>query len=80
MPRPSSGLAGHGPGTVVDKWIAWESAKPGHWIEAEFEARRIAGGAIDDPGILKEIARSIHWRDHGTSYIVDELIGGPFDD
>lgn len=82
MPRPSSGEARAKEywGGLTDKDLLWLTARPSHGSQAYMEAQFLANGISDDPGFFKEVAKNLLWRRYGTSYIVDELIGGPWDD
>ena len=80
MPRPSSGDAPALSGLWInDKRVAWLVSTPAEFHQAYYEARQLLGGEFDND-ITREIAMNIHWLSHGTSYIVDELIGGPWGD
>ena len=63
---------------MTDKDVLWATAEPRHFNAAFFEAQTL--GLTTDSGVLEAIAKNIHWHRFGTSYIVDELIGGPWDD
>lgn len=78
--RPSSGETETEWGTDMD--IKFMAATPGQWISAMAEAQLKCshlGFPDASADTLKAVAAWMHWQKHGTSYIVDELIGGPWD-
>ncbi len=85
MPRPSSGVAtaawgSHPLGAMSDRKLNVLLLPPSKVFECQQEAVRLLP---EESRVMDEMVRiateGIAWRKYGTSYIVDELIGGPWD-
>lgn len=84
MPRPSSGwavpLKGDPLGVVNDRYLNLLTLPPSKFFECQQEALQLLPEEYRDSSFMIHVtAESIAWHRYGTSYIVDELIGGPWD-
>lgn len=63
-----------------DRYINLLTLPPSKFYECQREAVRLLPEAYRYSGEMIRIAvEGIAWRRYGTPYIVDELIGGPWD-